>query len=428
MQNVALRWHVIPALAFASTALHKQQKKTSMADIERQGSGVEHQSVMRQSITSSFAFRFGHETSGSLTPNVICENLATMAHDKPRSRRQFIRDSGIATGLAAVSLACGARAQTKRQVTLRLDWIYQGPNAGFMVAQEKGFYEQAGLNVEIGPGKGSGNTAQLVASKATQFGFADGYVVGNAVSKGMNIRAVAGLYRRNPTAVVVLADSDIKTPKDLEGRTIAIAAGSTQFQQWPAFVKGCGLDGSKIRVANIDPAGSPPALITGQVPAIAGYALGQVPSVEIRGNTKARIFWYADCGVTAVSNCIVVHNDLIKEEPELVRAFVSASLKGFLYGRQNLAEMIAIARKYSPAIEPAIARREAEMSWQSWISPNTAGKPFGWMAEKDWEETVEVLKQYGGVTTPLAAQQLYTNEFVPTGVEFIPPSADADKK
>src|SRR6266446_9566246 len=351
-----------------------------------------------------------------------------MPHDKSPSRRQFLRNAGIAVSLAAVPLARAGRAQTKRRVTVRLDWIYQGPNAGFMVAQDKGFYEQAGLDVEVGPGKGSGNTAQLVASKATQFGFADGYVVGNGVSKGMNIRAVAGLYRRNPTAVVVLADSDIKTPKDLEGKTIAIAAGSTQFQQWPAFVKGCGLDGSKIRVANIDPAGSPPALITGQVPAIAGYAQGYVPSVELRGNKKARILWYADCGVTAVSNGIIVHGDLIKDDPELVRSFVAATLKGFLYGRQNLDEMIAIARKYSPAIEPAIARREAEMSWQSWISPNTAGKPFGWMAEKDWEETVDVLKQYGGVTTPLAAQQLYTNEFVPTGVEFIPPPADADKK
>jgi NitT/TauT family transport system substrate-binding protein len=344
-----------------------------------------------------------------------------MPCDKPTSRRQFLRGAGIAAGLTAVPIARPGRAQTKRQVTVRLDWIYQGPNAGFMVAQDKGFYEQAGLNVEIGPGKGSGSTAQLVASKATQFGFADGYVVGNGVSKGMNIRTVAGLYRRNPTAVVVLAQSDIKTPKDLEGKTIAIATGSTQFQQWPAFVRGCGLDAGKIRIVNIDPAGSPPALITGQVPAIAGYALGQVPSVEIRGNTKARVFWYADCGVTAVSNGIVVHNDLIKEEPELVRGFVVATLKGFLYGRQNVDEMIAIARKYSPAIEPTIARREAEMSWQSWISPNTVGKPFGWMAEKDWQETVEVLKQYGGVTTPLEAQQLYTNEFVPTGAEFIPP-------
>jgi NitT/TauT family transport system substrate-binding protein len=257
-----------------------------------------------------------------------------MPRNKPTSRRQFLRDAGIAAGLAAIVRP--SRAQAKRQVTVRLDWIYQGPNAGFMVAQDKGFYEQVGLNVEVGPGKGSASTAQLVASKATQFGFADGYVVGNGVSKGMNIRTVAGLYRRNPTAVVVLAQSDIKTPKDLEGKTIAIATGSTQFQQWPAFVRGCGLDAGKIRIVNIDPAGSPPALITGQVPAIAGYALGQVPSVEIRGNTKARVFWYADCGVTAVSNGIVVHNDLIKEEPDLVRGFVTATLKGFLYGRRNV--------------------------------------------------------------------------------------------
>ena len=86
--------------------------------------------------------------------------------------------------------------------------------------------------VEVGPGKGSGNTAQLVASKATQFGFADGYVVGNAVSKGMNIRAVAGLYRRNPTAVVVLADSDIKTPKDLEGARVGVRLYTATTPSW----------------------------------------------------------------------------------------------------------------------------------------------------------------------------------------------------
>jgi NitT/TauT family transport system substrate-binding protein len=57
----------------------------------------------------------------------------------------------------------------------------------------------------------------------------------------------------------------------------------------------------------------------------------------------------------------------------------------------------------------------------TWVTPNTAGKPLGWMSEKDWEETVSVLKQYGGVTGPLAAGQLYTNEFVPAGNEFVPP-------
>ena len=346
---------------------------------------------------------------------------------KPRSRRQFLGQVGIAAGLAAVPLARRGRAQTKRQVTMRLDWLYQGPNAGFLIAQEKGFYEQAGLNVEIGPGKGSGSTAQLVASKAAQFGFADGFVVGNGVSKGMSIKMVAGIFRRNPTAVVVLEESDIKSPKDLEGKTIAIPTGATQFQQWPAFMKGCGLDASKIRITNVDPAGSPPALITGQIPAIAGYAQGYVPSIEIRGNKKARILWYADCGVTAVSNGIIVHTDLIEHDPELIRSFVAASLKGFLYGRAHVEEIAAVVKKFSEATVPAISRREAELSFDTWVTPNTAGKPLGWMSDKDWNETVAVLKQYGGVTTPLEAAQLYTNEFVPTAGEFVPPQGGPSK-
>ena len=136
------------------------------------------------------------------------------------SKRQLLRQAGAATALAVLPLARPARAQAKRQVTMRLDWLYQGPNAGFMIAQDKGFYDEVGLSVEVGPGKGSGSTAQLVGSKATQFGFSDGYVVGNSVSKGMSIRMVAGIYRRNPTAVIVLEESGIKTPKDLEGKTV----------------------------------------------------------------------------------------------------------------------------------------------------------------------------------------------------------------
>jgi NitT/TauT family transport system substrate-binding protein len=192
-------------------------------------------------------------------------------------------------------------------------------------------------------------------------------------------------------------------------------------------VKGCGLDGSKIRFTNIDPAGSPPALITSQVAAIAGYAQGLVPSVEIRGNKKARVLWYADCGVTAVSNGIIVHTDLIKDDPEIIRSFVAASLRGFLYGRAHPDELAIIVKKFSEATVPAISRREAELSFDTWVTPNTAGKPLGWMSEKDWEETVVVLKQYGGVTSPLEAEQLYTNEFVPAGDEFIPPQTRPDK-
>jgi NitT/TauT family transport system substrate-binding protein len=118
---------------------------------------------------------------------------------------------------------------------------------------------------------------------------------------------------------------------------------------------------------------------------------------------------------------MIVHADLIKEDPELIRTFVAASLKGFLYGRAHLDEMAAIVKKFSEATVPAITRREAELSFNTWVTPSTVSKPLGWMSDTDWQETVAVLKQYGGVTTALEAQQLYTNEFVPSGGEFVPP-------
>jgi NitT/TauT family transport system substrate-binding protein len=335
------------------------------------------------------------------------------------ARKSFILHAAVVAGFA---LSCLPAQAQKKDVTLRLDWIYQGPNAGFVVAKDKGFYDEAGLNVDLGPGKGSGSTAQLIASKASMFGFADGFVVGAGVSKGMNIVTVGAIYRRNPTAAIVLKESGIKTPKDLEGKSIGIAPGGTQFQQWPAFVRGCKLDGSKIQVINVDPAGTVPALVAGKVQAVASYAQGAVPGIEIRSKKETTAFMYADCGVTAVSNSIIVHQDLLKQDPDLVKTFVRATLKGFLYSRQHPDEAVAIVKKFGPETMPEIVKRELEMSFLNWNTPNTAGKPLGWNSDKDWDATVETLKEYGGVTTPLKATDLYTNDFVPAGAEFVPPA------
>jgi len=341
----------------------------------------------------------------------------------PISRRRFLKSSTLTAGILASPLApWRARAAGPlKQVTLTLDWLYQGPNAGFLLAHEKGFYQDAGLDVAITAGKGSASTAQLIASKAAQVGFADGYVVANGDSKGMNIKTVGSIFRRNPGAIMLFADSPIKTPKDLEGKTIAISAGSAVTQQFPAFCKGTGVDVSKVQIVNIDPAGIGPAIINGQVDAIGGYVSSYVPTLEIRGKKEVRIFWFSDAGVTAVSNGIIVHNDLLKNDVDLVRAFVPATLKGFLYGRQHPDEAVAAVKKYQETVDLAITRRELEISWKLWLTPNTMGKPLGWGSDDDWKTTIEVLHQYGGVTAQIEPSQAYTNEFVPTGPEYVPP-------
>ena len=339
------------------------------------------------------------------------------------SRRRFVKNAALAAGALALPFApFRARAAGPlQQVAITLDWLYQGANAGFLLAQEQGFYRDAGLDVAITPGKGSASTAQLVANKATQIGFADGYVVGNGDSKGMAIKTVGSVFRRNPAAIMLFADSPIKTPKDLAGKTIAISAGSAVIQQLPAFCKGAGIDPASVHIVNIDPAGIGPALITGKVDAIGAYVSSYVPTLEIRGKKDVRIFWFADYGVTVVSNGIIVHDDVLKSDPELVRAFVPATIKGFLYGRQHVDEAVAAVKKYQPTVDAAITRRECEISWKLWVTPNTKGKPLGWGSDADWAATIQVLRQYGGVTAPLDTSELYTNQFVPTGAEYVPP-------
>ena len=200
---------------------------------------------------------------------------------------------------------------------------------------------------------------------------------------------------------MVKATSGIKSPKDLEGKTVAMVASSGQFQQWPAFVKGAGLDASKINIVNLTPPSLGPALIDGKVDAIGGYVQSYVPIIEIRGKSPCRSFWFSDYGVNVVSNGIIAHSDLIKSDPDLLRAFVPASIKGFLYARQHPDDAAATVKKYSPTIDPAIIKREFEVSWKTWVTPNTKDKPLGWGSDADWASAISVLKQYGGVTAPL---------------------------
>src|SRR5271167_1211822 len=129
----------------------------------------------------------GHDSSGDLP---ICSRPAgvlilrgdvmssLIGWRATLSRRGFIKKSALAAGALALPMRAARAAGSLKPVTMTLDWLFQGPNVGFMLAQDKGFYREAGLDVAITPGKGSGSAAQLIASGAAQFGFADGYVVG----------------------------------------------------------------------------------------------------------------------------------------------------------------------------------------------------------------------------------------------------------
>ncbi len=122
-------------------------------------------------------------------------------------------------------------------VSLRLNWYLGGLHVPFYYGVEKGFYNNAeGINLTINEGRGSANTVQVVAAGTDTFGLADSSSVINLISKGGEIKSVMNVLSSTGFSVVSLASTGIKTPKDLEGKSLAVSPGDPA----PRPVRGAG--------------------------------------------------------------------------------------------------------------------------------------------------------------------------------------------
>src|SRR5215213_10126171 len=146
-----------------------------------------------------------------------------------------------AVGLAFPGFAFATAVDAQTPVTFQLNWTAGGPNAGFAAALGEGYYKQAGLDVTIIQGNGSGNTAQLVASGRAQLAYADAVPVSQLIAKGAPMKIVSTIYQSNPNEVTALTKAGVKSLKDLVGKKVGVPAGSSQAPMLPLFLSANGL-------------------------------------------------------------------------------------------------------------------------------------------------------------------------------------------
>jgi NitT/TauT family transport system substrate-binding protein len=258
----------------------------------------------------------------------------------------------VAVGILASGLTLGAGAalaQTK--VTFQLNWTAGGPNAGFAAAVGEGYYKDAGLDVTIVQGNGSGNTAQMVASGRAELAYADAVAVSQLIAKGAPMKIVSTVYQSNPNQVSALKSAGIKSPKDLKGKKVGVPSGSSQTTMLPLFFKANGLKESDMTLMNMPPTAMVPSLLQGQVDAILGSMDAYQIQLESQG-AQTDNYRFAEYGVPTVSTSIFASESFIKENPEVLRKFIAASLKLELRARQS--------GKDDQAREGDLSRRERE--------------------------------------------------------------------
>jgi len=157
-------------------------------------------------------------------------------------------------GALAALVASSLVAHADDAVSLRLNWYLGGLHVPFYYGKDKGYYAAEGIDLTINEGRGSANTVQVVAAGSDTFGLADSSSVILTASKGADVKSVMSLLNTTGFSVVSLAESGIKTPKDLEGRTVAVTPGDPLGQLLQAVCKANNVDCSKIGMVQVDPA------------------------------------------------------------------------------------------------------------------------------------------------------------------------------
>jgi NitT/TauT family transport system substrate-binding protein len=321
--------------------------------------------------------------------------------------KAFVRWAGIVCLLAAFVGTSAARATDVNFIT---DFGYNGRHSYFYVALDKGYYKAEGLDVTILRGQGSIDAVKKVASGTAMIGFADaGALVLARSNDSIPVKLVMITYASPPHAIFAIAGNGIKTPKDLEGKTVADSAFSAIPLIFKAYAKAAGIDAQKVKWISAESSSLPSLLATGRVDAIGQFTVGQ-PLLEAAVKPKNVVrFAYKDAALDYYGNGLVATEDTIKSNPDLLKKFVRATLKGMRDAFANPAEAGAIMHKYHKEISPEVAQGETELVKELAVVP---GQPLGAIDPKHIEATIEIMKESYPMKNPVDAKDMYVPGFV----------------
>jgi NitT/TauT family transport system substrate-binding protein len=341
------------------------------------------------------------------------------------SRRRFSSVLALAAGLAVSGVALPAFAQT--DIKLTLDWRFEGPAAGFLLAQDNGYFAEEGLNVTIDTGNGSVEAIPRVATGAYQLGFGDI----NSLIKFLDedpaqpVKAVMMVYDKPVFSVVGRRSLGItEDPKSLEGKKLGAPPPDGAFAQWAAFKEVAGIDDSGITLESIGFPVREPMLASGDVDGVFGFAFSVILNLKANGVSDEDIvpILFADHGLNLYGNAIMVNEAFAEENPEAVKGFLKALARGFADAVADPAAGAAavLARNETLNIDTETERLEManEMNIKT---PYVVENGFGGIDEARLAASIETLKISMGLKGNVTAADIFDAQYLPPAEERMLP-------
>lgn len=333
----------------------------------------------------------------------------------PATTRPTGQPSTAPTGQPSTPPAPTGPVGTLTSVTLMLDFLPGPKHLGFYHALEAGLYEDAGLAVEIIPGRGSVTTTQIIAAGSETFGFADASAVANLIGQDAPIKVIAGIVQQTEAALSYLCDTQIDSPEALRGKRVAGPAGTFVWQFLFALLDQEGIPQTEVEQVIVDAAAQTQTVLSGGADARVSLHSDRGLEVAAEGEGKeACDFIFADYGLSALGHSVLTNDATMTQSPEMVRAFLDATVEGFAAAAQDPATGIESLLKRNPNANEELLTRGWPFIVEKLHTEATADRPIGWMAPEDWESSLTFWADSGIIESRLEdAQEYFTNEFHP---------------
>ena len=325
----------------------------------------------------------------------------------------------LASAMVFAMVACGTSKKNEEEdkkdlekITFVLDWTPNTNHTGLYVAQEKGYFEEAGLEVEIVQPPEDGAEV-LVASGKAQFGvsFQDSMAAALVGENALPISAVAAVIQHNTSGIISCKGEGMDTPKGMEGHNYATWNGPIELATLEQVVEKDGGDFSKIELI--------PSTVTDEVSALKTKSVDSIwifygwagVKTELEG-LETDYFAFADIDPVFdyYTPVLISGNEFLEEKPDTAKAFLAAIAKGYGFAMEHPDEAAEILCKANPELDKELVKASQKYLADKYQAD---AEKWGYIDETRWNNFYNWLNEQDLVESDIPENTGFTNEYLP---------------
>ena len=315
----------------------------------------------------------------------------------------------VALAVALVgSLPLASDAKALKKITFLTNYVYNGRHAPFFVGLEKGFYKEAGFDIDIKPATGSGFVITAIDGGKADYGMADVSSVVQGVAKGAKVKAF--MVYTDITTNGFAALSPYPTPQSVVGKKIAAGQTDSVRVILPILFDMQGLDSSKINWQAADPSVYFSLLMTGRVDLITAGSDSDVPALRKIAEPQGKTVYFSSCaewGYDIFGYVLLGAADALAKDPGEAKRFAEATKKAVEYSIANPDELAEIMIKHNPTMNLDVVKTQWAGTVESIKTPYVAENGYGAATPDRIERSIELTLKALKLDVKVSADDLY---------------------